>query len=126
MHLILIVIVGKLTDKNGGQQSGWHTEEDDEYISDGQINDEIIGDGAHPRSSKNNCHDETVTNEPNDEHRQIGQTVKARDYGRVSIEEVRLISCIVVIVTLVILRRPRVQLVPVIRLQHFIPHVIHD
>ena len=45
----------------------WQTDGEDEEVSDGEVDDEVVGDSAHARVAPDGEADETIADEPSDE-----------------------------------------------------------
>lgn len=106
-------MVFKLTNEDGGQQSSRQTEENDENISNRQVDNEIIGDGPHTWSPEDNSHNEAITDNPHNEYGQVSQAIKYRHSWWMSVKEIGL-TCLVAIVTLIGARSFPWQLIPII------------
>lgn len=78
---------GILTHEDVAHERRRQTEHDNEHVRQGQVHDEEVGHGSHPRGPEDHRDDETVPDQPDDEHHKVGHTVHGRHRGRVPVEQ---------------------------------------
>lgn len=70
-----------LTDIDVGQQRGGQAEHQHQYVGHGQVDDEIVGDVAHPGRPVHHGHDQQVAHQAHQEHHGVRETEDGR-HGR--------------------------------------------
>lgn len=78
-----------LTDKDVAHQGGRQAEHDHKDIGHGQIDDEKIGHRSHSWRPQHDRNDETVANQTDDKHKDVGHTVDGGQCQWVPIEQAK-------------------------------------
>lgn len=76
-----------LTDIDVGQERGGQTEDEHQYVGHGQVDDEIVGNVAHPGRPADHRHHQQIADQPDQEHHGVRETVDGRHGGAVPVPE---------------------------------------
>jgi len=76
-----------LTDIDVGQERGGQTEDEHQYVGHGQVDDEVVGDVAHPGRSADDGHHQQVADQPDQEYHGVREAVDGRHGGAVPVPE---------------------------------------
>lgn len=81
VHILALLkeLMGVLTDEDVGKEGGRQAKNNDEHVSDGEVDNEIVGDVAHSGRAVDDGYDEHVADEPHDEDGYVGD---AEDNGK--------------------------------------------
>lgn len=86
--MVLIPTECLLTHKDVADKRGGQTEDNDQDVGNGQVDNEVVGDSAHTRSTQDDGDDKAVADESDDEHHDVGHTVDNGHCQRVAIERI--------------------------------------
>lgn len=75
-----------LTNEEVANKRGRQAEDNDQDVGDGEIHNEVVGNGAHARGAQHDGNDEAVADQAHQKDKDIGDTVDNGHGQRVAVE----------------------------------------